>query len=52
MGLRLVTEIEFDKVLEFKFIFVFSSLILDIDESSVTVERNAELISFLSGITI
>jgi hypothetical protein len=33
-------------------IFVFSSLIIDINESSVTVETNVELIPFLSGVEI
>jgi hypothetical protein len=49
-GLRLATVIEFDKFFELTFIFVFSSLIIDNDESSVIVEIN--VVPFLSDVEI
>lgn len=49
-GLRLATEIEFDKFFEFIFIFVFSSLTIDNDESSVILDGN--VVPFLSEVEI
>ena len=50
LELRLAEGMQFGRNLEFIFIFVFSSLTIDMDESSVFVDRNGG--SFLSNVEV